>query len=147
MEMKNKLIIISSLILVCIGAIFSTNDFVMMTGNNGELFIPVSSGNEDPFLFRFGLLSFSISLLTSMAHAFKKISFKPVFVTYLVISLLFAIFLALIHLDSSIFVASRAGNHIPLITTAVWVVFLVAIVCTPSNKLNQSGTPQSGAPV
>ena len=135
MEMRNKLIIVSSLILVCIGTIFSTEDFVMMLGNNGELIVPVSSGSDDPSLFRIGLLIFSISLLSSAAHALNKISFRSSLVTYLTVSIFFAVFLALIHLDSSIFVASRSGNHIPLISAAVWLMFLLGVICAPSNKV------------
>ena len=133
--MKNILIIFSSAILVSIGALYSTENFSMMTGNNGELLIPISSGGEDPFLFRFGLLSFSFSLLISLACVLKAVSFKSAFVTYLVISMLFAIFLVFIHLESSVFVASSAGNNLPLIACAVWVIFLIAIICAPSKNL------------
>lgn len=141
--MRNYLILIFSLLLVVAGFIIKESQLLMMVGQNGELFRPVSSGGDDPMGIKMGLMSYILTFIfATFSLAFNK-GVKKIFGLFIVNSLICAVCFGLVLLDSSIIDAAKAGNKLPIIVYIVWAVSIVTVVSLPFNKSVQ---PIANAP-
>jgi len=120
MSMRDKLILFSSLALGLLGIALPTEWLAMVAGENGELFIPVSSGSEDPFAIKLGLASYILSFIYSGASITlnKGVRFIPV--AYTINCIFYVLCMLFVSLDSGIFSAAGYGNWIPVLQLIFW---------------------------
>lgn len=139
MSMRNKLIIFFSLALAALGFTIPTDWLAMMVSENGELFIPVSSGSEDPFVIKLALASYSLSFIYSSISFTLNRGVRFIPVAYLVNCIFYLLCIFLISLDSSILGAAAYGNWVPVSQVIFWFISVIAISWATFNKLRQQG--------
>ena len=110
----------------------------MMVGQNSELFRPLSSGGDDPFGIKVALGSYVVSatfcLVCLVAPKFKRYIFR----VYMVNSGFYILMMGLISVDSSVFMAAKHGNWIPIGQLVLWLVFLVAVILVTFNRASNN---------
>ena len=132
--MREHLILAISLVLSGLGFVLPENELWMVAGENGELFRPVSSGSEDPFLIKVALGSYVVSAVFTLVSLVTSKGRKYVFPLYLGNGFFYILVMALVSIDSSIWVAAENGNWLPLGQQALWLVASVAVVGASFNK-------------
>ncbi|NVJ66744.1 MAG: hypothetical protein HWE16_09650 [Gammaproteobacteria bacterium] len=125
--MRNKLALIFSFILTVLGVVIPESSLAMMPLENGELVIPRSLGANDPFIIKFALSSFSVSLFYSaICLVFNKWHGSIIYI-FAINSIVYLLYTVLILLNSSFIIAAKHGNWIPLSQFAVWISFILII--------------------
>src|SRR5690606_25870013 len=134
--MQLKLILFFSLVLAALGFALPVEWLAMLIGEKGELFIPVSSGSEDPFTIKVALMSFTLTIIYSgISMALKKgAGFAPL--VYTINSLFYLLCMFLVSLDSNIIGAARHGNWAPVLQLVLWLASIIAICGATFNKLS-----------
>lgn len=126
--MKIRAILISSAIFVLVGTFVRRSHLAMMVAeDSGAVFIPVSSGSEDPSILKLGFLSYVISFLFALYSVVLKRGSDVAMAPYVVNCVFFVLCIALISQDSNIIGAAQNGNVIPAFLVLFWI-FVVTTV-------------------
>lgn len=126
--MMNNIILIASLLFLSIGFFVDEGQLITMTGNNGQPFIPVSSGSDDPFLMRVAFSSYVISFVYACVAIKCRVGERYIIWIYLLNGCFFIFSLFLVSFDSNIIEAARAHNSLPLMICTFWAVVNVVIL-------------------
>jgi hypothetical protein len=133
--MKKYVILTSSIFLVLIGILIEDRGLAMGVTAGGETFYPISSGSQDGACLKLGLYSFFITTIYSIISILRGHREIFLFVFYLVNSLIYAFFIILVMLDSSIVDAAKYGEWLPLIAHIIWTSSFVICCAWSLNKL------------
>ncbi len=134
MTMRNYLIFVVSLIFSVTGFLVPTEWLAMMAGENGDLLIPVSSGSEDPLIIKLALVSYIVSFMFSGICLYLNSGVQFIFRVYMANSAFYIFFMFLLSLDSSVFVAAKYRNLVPVSLIALWLVANIPLIWASFNK-------------
>ncbi|WP_370980209.1 hypothetical protein [Agaribacterium sp. ZY112] len=134
MTMREFLILSVSILFSGLGFLLPEDQLLMMAGESGELFKPVSSGSEDPFLIKVALGSYVLTGVFSAVSLFVGKGRRYIFRIYLGNGAFYILVMALASIDSSVFAAAQSGNWLPLGQLALWLVALLVVIGTSFNK-------------
>jgi hypothetical protein len=107
------------------GILIEDRGLAMYVTAGRETFYPISSGSEDGLILKFGLYLFGITTFYSAISIFRCHREVILFVVYSVNSLIYAFFVILVMLDSSIIDAAKSGDWLPLAANIIWIFSLV----------------------
>lgn len=138
MAMRNYLILIFSLVLSVVGFTLPVEWLAMMVGNNGELFISVSSGSEDPFAIKLALGSFAMTFLFAGICLLQNKGLRYITTIYALNCVFYLLCMILVSLDSGILVAAKYGNWVPVSQGAFWLATVLVVIWVSFNKANQN---------
>ncbi len=142
--MKKYVILTSSLIMILLGILIEDRGLAMHVTGRGEILYPISSGSVDGLILKLGLYSFAITAFYSAISIFRGHREITLFVVYSFNSLIYAFFLFLAMLDSSIIDAAKLGDWLPLAANIIWILSFSIYGALSLNKASQP-TPKSGA--
>lgn len=128
MNLRNKLILISGSILAALGFLIPKDKLLLVVGEKGEFYLPLSSGSEDPLIIKIALCSYIISIAVIVLSSFFEKIKSYIFGVYLANSALYLLLLILVSLDSNIFSAAKYGNWLPVLQFGVWLLSIVLII-------------------
>ena len=127
-----KKLIFAFFALVCIVIGRSLKDrggLAMSITSTGDVLYSMSSGSNDGAILFLGFMSFTLTLTYSILSLILKHKLKILVNVYLVNLVLFLMFVGLVSLDSSIFLAAKLGDYVPLvgiIISFIPVLFIIA---------------------
>ena len=132
--MLSKLIFCCSLILFALGFMLPIEWLAMMQRSNGDLFIPVSSGSEDPMIIKIALMSYLVSSIYSGFFVVLAREGRSLILVYTLNSIFYLICMFLVSLDTSIVMAARLGNWVPTLQAGLWLACTIAITWVAFNQ-------------
>ena len=137
--MRNYFILICSLILFVTGILVPSQWLAMHSGEHGDLFIPVSSGSEDPFAIKLALASYMVSFIYSGLFVYLKKEARSVLGVYWANCIFYLFCMYLVSLDSSIIQAAKFGNLVPVSLSLLWLVTFVIVIGVSCKKVARKG--------
>jgi len=135
--MQYKLILVFSLLFIALGFTIPADWLAMTYGENGELFIPVSSGSEDPFIIKLALASYVLSFLYVGMSIKLRRGIRFITPVYILNCIFYLLCMFLVSLDSSVLEAAKYGNRLPISQLVLWLISVVAIGWATFNKSMQ----------
>jgi hypothetical protein len=141
--MKKYVILISSILLIAFGYLIEDRGLAAQVTSSGEILYPISSGSDDGFILKQGLYLFAITSFYSAISIIRDHRELTLFIVYSVNSLIYAFFLFLVMLDSSIIEAAKLGDWHPLTANIIWILSFAIYGALSLNKSSQP-TQKSG---
>lgn len=127
--MKKLIFTFFALISIIIGwSLKDRGGLAMHITSSGEVLYPISSGSEDGTFIFLGLISFILTFSYSIASLILKHKLKTLIKVYLVNLVFLLMLIALVSLDSSIILAAKLGDDVPLIGVIISFIPLILII-------------------
>lgn len=130
MTVSNKLTLYFCFIFSIVGFILPENLLAMMPSENGELFIPFSSGSESPFLLKLSMASFIVTFCYGIICLVLNKNFNGIIYVFSINCAFYMFCTFLILLDSSFVDAVNYGNWLPILQSVGWGVSVIIIAVT-----------------
>lgn len=138
MKLKKYVVLISTIILLVLGVMIEDRGLAIQVTSGGTILYPISSGGNDGAVLKLGLYLFSITALYSIISILRGHREAILLIVYLVNSLIYAFFLFLVMMDSSIIEAALLGDWLPLCANIIWVASFVVYVILSILIFNKS---------
>ena len=134
-----KKLIFTFIAFVCIVIGWSLKDrggLAMSITSSGDVLYSMSSGSNDGAILFIGFISFILTFTYSIFSLILKHKLKTLINLYLVNLVLFLMLVGLVSIDSSIFLAAKLGDYVPLVGIIIPLIPVLFII-TNKFKYNQ----------